>query len=297
VSDALELPTMSAAIAKWVRNGSGLDENHVFWSYEKKPRPTAPYIEMTLQQVRGIGHDWVTSATNQLEFDPLVVSTVTPAADTLTIAAHGLANGDGPVRLLGAALPAPLAQGVDYWVVFVDVNTIKLATSYVRTGGQMPLGAGNPVTPIDLTTAGSGSIQVVATVDTVPAGREIARTAQGFREITVHLECIALDGKGYDAVRLMSNVVAAIQLNLYDLDQAGVGVSDLGSAFSQGGVQHLEGRRGGLLEPRAMFDFVFYAASNLTGFETIIETIDASIVLDSDGGTPLPAIPVHITRS
>jgi hypothetical protein len=292
-ADAINWSTVSAAIAAWVMIGSGLDASHVFWAYENRPRPTAPYIVMSIQQVRGIGHDWSTSAANIITVADVVTAV---SGSSLTIPNHGLHNGDGPVQLgTTGALPAPLALDTNYWVIYVDANTIKLAASYVDTGGQQPLGAGNPVTPITLTSSGTGTQSVVSTDETVPAGAEVARTAQGFREVTVHLECIAADNKGYDAVRIQTNVVAQLQLSLYDLDVAGVGVSDLASAFSQGGIQHLEGHRGGILEPRAMFDLTFYLASVLTGFDTIIETISGDInITREDGTTHLPAIPFQI---
>jgi hypothetical protein len=290
VADSLNWTSASAAIAAWVRSGSGLDQDHVFWAYEGRRRPTAPYISMSVQQVRGIGHDWLVSADNPLTFADLTVTSVDPTANTLAVV-HPFSNGDGPVHIASTlTLPAPLVAGTDYWVIVVDASTIQLAASYVRTGGQQPLGAGNPVTPIDLTTVGSGTITIAHTPDTVPAGKEIVRHAQGIREVTVHLECIAQDGGGYDAVRIMTNVVAALQLNLYALDQAGVGVSDVGSAFSQGGVQHLEGHRGGILEPRAMWDLTFYMASDFVGFDTIIESVSGQIDLETDGGA-LPPIP------
>lgn len=294
MSDALSWDTASAAIATFVMSGSGLDASHVFWAYEGRPRPSAPYIEMTIQQVRSIGHDWTMTEDNTLTFAPLVVSAVSTGADTLTATAHGRSNGDGPVQLdSSGTLPAPLASSTDYWLIVVDANTLKLADSYVHTGGQQPLGVGNPVTPIDLTTTGSGSITISSTADTVPAGREIIRRAQGFREMTIHFECFAQEGKGYDAMRILSNVVASIQLNLYALDEAGVGVSDFGQSFSQGGIQHLEGHRGSILEPRSMFDLTVYLASNLVGFDTIVETVSGELDLDNQG-TTLPPIPFTI---
>jgi hypothetical protein len=294
MSDSLAWPTVSRAIATWVRGGSGLDNDHVFFAYEGKPRPpAAPYIVITVQAVKGVGHDWSTYEDNPLEFDPLTVTAVDTSANTLAIAAHPFANGDGPIRLTGA-LPAPLALATDYWVIYGDAGHVKLATSYANTGGQLPLGAGNTITPIDLTTTGSGTIQVLATADTVPAGKELAHVAQGFREVTLHLECIAPEDGGYAATVMLSNVIASLQLYTYDLDQAGVGISDFGQSFSQGGVQLLEGRRGGILEPRAMCDVTFYLASTITGFMTTVDSLSGTATLENEGGIALPAISVHI---
>lgn len=67
-------------------------------------------------------------------FAPLVVTdktfTTTHAAETLTIAAHGLQTGDGPVQVSSTTtLPSGLTALTDYYVIKVDANTIQLATS------------------------------------------------------------------------------------------------------------------------------------------------------------------------
>lgn len=272
-TDALDWVNVARAITKWVRTGSGLDQNHVFWAYEGKARPQVPpYIVLSITQIRGVGHDWNTYEENPFEFAPMVVAGV--ASSVLNVPGHPFGNGDGPVQLASTGgLPAPLVPATDYWVIVVDADHIKLASTFVATGGQQPLGDGNPQTPITLTTSGTGTISISPTIDTVQAGKELVSRAQGFREVIVHLDCFVAEGKGYDAMRILSNVVASLQLNLYDLDQAGVGVSDMGQAFSQGGVAFVEGHRGGILEPRAMVDLTFYLASNIIGYETIIDDI------------------------
>jgi hypothetical protein len=293
--DALDFTTVSGAIYRWVIDGSGLANDHVFWAFEGKPRPTAPYIEMSIQSIRPIGHDWTTSEGNPLVLPTQTIQSIDPVGNAITIPGHPYLNGDGPVQLVSTGtLPTPILAATNYWIIVVDVNTIQLAATYVNTGGAQPAGSTNPKTSIVLSDAGSGTITVNVTANTVRAGQEIIRRAQGFREMILHFECIARDGGGYDAMRIMSNVMASLQLHLYDLDQSGVGVSDMGQGFSQGGVQSLEGRRGGILEPRSMVDVTIYLASDLTGLETIIESVNANIVLDSEGDIPLPPIPIHI---
>lgn len=94
---------------------------------------------------------------------PLTVAdstfTTTHAANTLTDASHGLETGDGPVRLTnaGGALPAGLAVDTDYYIIKVDANTMKLATSRANAA----LG-----TAIDLTGDGTGTHTMVDTTDT-----------------------------------------------------------------------------------------------------------------------------------
>lgn len=65
---------------------------------------------------------------------PLVVAddtfTTTHAADTLTAASHGLLTGDGPIRVSSDdTLPDGLTADTDYWIIYVDANTVKLAAS------------------------------------------------------------------------------------------------------------------------------------------------------------------------
>lgn len=63
--------------------------------------------------------------------NPDDVFTADNATDTLTAAAHGLLQGDGPFQVsnAGGALPAGLVAVTDYWIIWVSVNTFKLAAS------------------------------------------------------------------------------------------------------------------------------------------------------------------------
>lgn len=57
--------------------------------------------------------------------------TTTHAAETIQDTGHGLLTGDGPVRLSnsGGALPAGFEEDTDYWVIKVDNDNLKLASS------------------------------------------------------------------------------------------------------------------------------------------------------------------------
>ena len=74
-------------------------------------------------------------------------------ADTLTIAAHPFETGDGPMKPVGADLPAPLDATTEYWAVVVNADTIKLAASYDDAVADTPV-------VIDLTTAGTGAMSL-----------------------------------------------------------------------------------------------------------------------------------------
>lgn len=57
--------------------------------------------------------------------------TADPSSDALTMTAHGLVTGDGPFRPSnsGGALPGGLVATRDYWIIFVDANTVRLSSS------------------------------------------------------------------------------------------------------------------------------------------------------------------------
>lgn len=59
------------------------------------------------------------------------VTTGTPG--TINFVNHGLASGDGPFRVVsqgdGAGVPQGLDSGIDYWIVRVNEDSLRLATS------------------------------------------------------------------------------------------------------------------------------------------------------------------------
>jgi len=72
---------------------------------------------------------------------------VNTGTDAITATAHGLGTGDGPCRLTsGVTLPAGLSLATDYWIIKVDANTVKLASSIVNAYAN---------TAVDITAAAS----------------------------------------------------------------------------------------------------------------------------------------------
>lgn len=82
------------------------------------------------------------------------------ATDICTAAGHGKQTGFGPVRLTnsGGALPAGLAGSTDYWMIVIDANTFKLATSEANALAG---------TAVDITGAGTGTHSMRATGTTL----------------------------------------------------------------------------------------------------------------------------------
>lgn len=85
--------------------------------------------------------------------DPLpenwgTIQGVDAVADTMTMASHGYELGDGAVRFTAGTPPGGLSLGVDYWVIPVDANTFKLASSLANAYAG---------TAIDLTSTTTGA--------------------------------------------------------------------------------------------------------------------------------------------
>lgn len=89
----------------------------------------------------------------QITFSDLVVSAVDTALDTVTGASHSRHTGDGPAQVTTTGtLLGGLAVSMNYWLIVVDANTLKFATSAVNAHAG---------TAIDLTSTGSGTNTIV----------------------------------------------------------------------------------------------------------------------------------------
>ena len=79
-------------------------------------------------------------------------SDVNTTANTITITAHLFTTGESITLTTSSALPSPLAISTAYYVIVVDANTIKLATSLANALAG---------TAIDITTGGTGTQTIV----------------------------------------------------------------------------------------------------------------------------------------
>jgi hypothetical protein len=89
-----------------------------------------------------------TGITGSAMGNAVVVTAITPAADTFTKVAHGLATGQ-QVQIfdVSGTAPAPLVRSTYYYIIKVDNDTFKLATTYANALAN---------TPINITTSGGG---------------------------------------------------------------------------------------------------------------------------------------------
>src|SRR5580704_10548448 len=72
----------------------------------------------------------------------LTISAFNDSNAELTITAHGQVTGAGPSRLLagtGGVIPTGLAALTDYWLIVVDANTVKLASSSANAMSNTPV--------------------------------------------------------------------------------------------------------------------------------------------------------------
>lgn len=244
-----------AALHNWVVACTGLPESKVTWARQRSaPRPSEDGIIMKIYVVDDEGQSWVDVEENPLEFDDLSITAV--SGNNLTITAHGLLTGDGPIWLEGVDLPAPLAEETNYWVIKIDANTIRLAAQFEDTGGDTtPVGGGtgtNPITPITLTDTGSGAMTLVATADSLRAGEEINFVQRGLVRATLQLFSYVQDDTGLDgAIAILRRVANRYRLpsNIAILQDANIGVTHMERTRSMLGIRDSQ-----LFEPRAWID-------------------------------------------
>lgn len=96
------------------------------------------------------------------------------ADDELDATAHGLVQEQKVQLTTGGTLPAGLATTTDYWVIFIDANTLELALSLAdaRAGTQ-----------IDITDDGTGTHTITATALSVTMTVQYAARGETAAEV------------------------------------------------------------------------------------------------------------------
>jgi hypothetical protein len=224
---ATDWDALEAGIHAWVVGGSGLTADQVIYTQQPgSPRPPEPAIMMKFYVIDEIGRSWVDTVDNPLVFADKTVTAVT--GNNLTITAHGLLNGDGPVRIASTGtVPPPLLAATDYWVIVVDANTIRLASTFNNTGGDY---AGNTRTPITLSGAGTGTITISDTADSLRAGEEISHVARGMSRLGLSLYCHTSTGVSMgSAMAILRRVAERARLPSQQqiLDDLNVGLNSI----------------------------------------------------------------------
>ncbi len=279
---AIDWATVMTALQNWVVEGSSLPATAVIWKYGKVARPpnSAPFVELSITDMRQVAHDYTTTQDNPFTFTDLPV-TVDVGGNRMTATAHPFSTGDGPFNVTAVTTePAPVVALTKYWTIKLDANHFRLATTFRNAMAG---------TPITFTTVGVGTIKVVETPESVQQGKELIRTSRGIRQCTMEMQCFAPEGSVYLAQATLTDVIASLSLHVDELIAAGIGISDLGVAYINGGVRLLEGHRGSILEPRAIAEVSFYLNTALSDFVTYIESALVAVKPNSDAGE-LPEI-------
>jgi hypothetical protein len=115
------LPTAYADVSAWQQGlPNGYGQAYPYAEFELIGSTT---IAATAMRLRGMVLDAVTVATDTF--------TTTHGSDLFTQTSHGFLTGDGPIRVTnsGGALPAGLTADTDYYVIKIDGDTFKVATT------------------------------------------------------------------------------------------------------------------------------------------------------------------------
>ncbi len=265
---------MRKALQNWVVACTGLPPTKVVWARQMDAaKPLRDGIIMMIYVVDDEGYSWVDIEDKYLTFANKTITAV--SGNNLTIPAHDLRTGDGPVHLVGGDLPAPLEIGVSYWVIVVDANTIQLAAQFEDTGGDPDLVHGNPIVPITLTDAGSG-LMTLTDVDekTLRAGEEIQHVQRGMVRMTLQLFSYVNDDTGEDgAIAILRRVASRYKLptNRAILDNAKIAVTSMERTRSM-----LGSRDAVLFEPRAWLDIAMSFVEEQREDGTIIGRVEVS---------------------
>lgn len=266
-------------IVQWVAAGTGLPNASIAWSGQGGNWPAAPWISLNMPNTRGVGSDWLRHEHNPLVIPDDVVEAVSLSANTLTMTAHGLLTGDGPVRFVTTGvLPAGIALSTDYWIVVVTANTVRLATSRAAAIAAVPV-------VVDITGGGSGVHTLQDTPDTRRVGQEVRHRAQGMRRAVLTLQCFAEEAVGpVRAQGILEKLRASLVLPAQQarLHAIGFAVATFGEVRVVGGSQSTASD----FEPRAVVEVVLnYYDSTEFELGTSIEEVEIAATVKDQAGT------------
>lgn len=121
-------------------------------------RPLAGTEDLTTTNLKQTYADSIGTAYKSTDTFAGTVAAVDVTANTITITAHGLSTGDKVTYSNGGGTSITgLVTATDYYVIAIDANTVKLATTYANAIAG---------TPIDLTVVGVGVSHSLKTVVT-----------------------------------------------------------------------------------------------------------------------------------
>lgn len=135
-----------------------------------------------------------------------VAADVNPTTNVVSVPAHGLETGYGPVQLTTAGtLPAGLLPLTNYWIISTGTNTLKFAISYANALAG---------TAVDITDAGTGTFLASNSVAVYDNGAQVAPSAYVvtmpnkivFDVAPTNTHIITIDCKFYFVCRFMDDI-------------------------------------------------------------------------------------------
>lgn len=274
---SVDWTTRQNAMRAWVAGGCQLPLSSVYWGGQDSERPPEPAVELRVYSSHPMGMAWLDHEVQYASFSPIAVSAVNVGQSRLTAPAHGLANGDGPVRVASTGtVPGGLATDTDNWVIFVDANTVQLAKSFADTGGAWINGVptGNPATAITLTDLGAGAITIQSTGKTQRAGHEIRYVSRSLERVGLMVACYTSEVVGLSAaMALLDRIKARQKLPSQQaiLRSARLGLTLVERSRAIHGV-----RNAVQFEPRALLEVMFAMTTSDSEDGTIIGAVQGT---------------------
>jgi hypothetical protein len=140
--------------------------------------------DLDLSQIDGLAVQAVYSDATPVH-KTFVAANVSPSANTITITAHGFPTGF-KVALTGTNLPTGLSA-TNYWVIRVDANTIKLASSLANaTAG----------TEVDITGAGTTADADLASTSTLSQVVKLQSSNDGVNYMDISGKTVTVTSAG-----------------------------------------------------------------------------------------------------
>lgn len=250
------------ALHAWIVAATGYAANRVTWWRQGDPVPsgTTPWISLSILNDDAVGFPG--QAHERVHFTVAdTVESVDATANTLTLTAHGLLTGDGPIRIASTlTVPGGLVAATDYWAVRVDANTIRLAETHALAVAASP-------TTIDITSAGSGTITIASTDETERHGAEIRHYARQSFAGTLSVQLFG--GAATDSPLRNLRGAAALPTVHAALVAAGVGLGTIGPIRALGNLINST-----YFEPRSVVEVRFFTVEETSELGTYIETCE-----------------------
>lgn len=267
------------ALQNWIATAIPLPGSSVIWSQQNNTRPATPFVALRFGNIEHVGLDWIEYTDLPLVFVPIAVTGVNTGTNTLTAPGHGLKTGDGPWQIASTGtVPGGLTTLTNYWAIFVDANTLKVAAKFQNA--WVP-------TPVALTSAGTGTITIQSTGNTRRAGSELTLRSRGMRRVTLQVQAFAAAGTGVSgAVQMLEAVLSFRSRHRVILNAIGVGVLDVTPIRSIDGIVNAV-----IFEPRATMEIDLSLPGEVTDVDTYIEQVQDTGTVN---GVALPTQTVTI---